>query len=137
MKETEIGEEIIGGAEVEVGAGIEIITIGGEADQKKRISVSIVARKAIGPMNAVCHEKRGKIIFFIIFIIFSFNDIGIIMIKEIIVIDIHIMAIIVNIILIRKIVIEAREEVEIKIVKKIKIEKKIEIKIRIKIKKKV
>jgi hypothetical protein len=88
-------------------------------------------------MNAVCHEKRGKIIFFIIFIIFSFNNIGIIMIKEIIVIDIHIMVIIANIIRILKIVIEAREEVGIKIVKKIKIEKKIEIKIKIKIKKKV
>ena len=60
------------------------------------------------------------------------------MIKEIIAIDVLIMAaIIVNIIRIRKNVIEVKEEVEIKIVKKIKIEKKIEIKIRIKIKKKV
>lgn len=66
MKEIEIDEEIIGEAEVEVEAEIEIgiIIIEGEVDQKKLIYVSIVAKKVIGLMNVVFHEKKGKKILF-------------------------------------------------------------------------
>jgi hypothetical protein len=67
--EKEIIEEV--GVEVGIGIGIEIeieiIIIEEEVmDQKRLINVLIVEKKAIGLMNVIIREKKGKYIYFFI-----------------------------------------------------------------------